>query len=304
MNRGSVTRSYPATGGPGYGERWSMGFEIGPARPGEWDQVVRWAAAEGWNPGRHDAEHFLMQDPAGFLLGRLDGKVVSAISVVNYSDDYAFLGFYLVRPDRRRQGYGIETWHAGMRHAGSRTVGLDGVPDQQDNYRREGFTSAYTTIRYRGKPNLEHKGEDTEGIVPVEAKDLDLLSALDAAGHPADRHAFAARWAGDPRHTTRARFRDGMLTGYGVLRPAQDGYRVGPLLATTPRDAAAILASLLREAGDATVSVDVPEPHHVARNLAELHGLVPASRTARMYTGPIRTLQQSLVYGVMSLELG
>ncbi|HET9171542.1 MAG TPA: GNAT family N-acetyltransferase [Actinospica sp.] len=281
-----------------------MGFEISPARPGEWDQVVLWAAKEGWNPGRHDAEHFLMQDPRGFLLGRLDGKVVSAISVVSYSPDYAFLGFYLVRPDRRGQGLGIATWEAGMRHAGSRTVGLDGVPDQQDNYRKQGFHPAYTTVRYRGRPNLEHKGEDVEGVVPIGPEHLDLLAALDAAGHPADRHSFASRWAADPRHTTRARFRDGLLTGYGVLRPANEGLRIGPLLATTPRDAAAILAALLREAGDTTVSIDIPEPHHVARNLAELHGLVPASRTARMYTGPIRPLQQSLVYGVMSLELG
>jgi GNAT superfamily N-acetyltransferase len=281
-----------------------MGFEIGPARPGEWDQVVLWAAAEGWNPGRHDAEHFLLQDPAGCLLGRLHGKVVSAVSVINYSPDYAFLGFYLVRPDRRGKGYGYETWRAGLRHAGERTIGLDGVPDQQENYRKEGFSPAYTTIRYRGKPNLEHKGEDTEGIIPVQTKDLGLLSALDAVSHPADRHAFASRWAADPRHITRARLRDGLLTGYGVLRPAHDGYRIGPLLATTPRDASALLAALLSEAGDATVSIDVPEPHHVARSLAELHGLAPASRTARMYTGPVRTLQQSLIYGVMSLELG
>ena len=282
-----------------------MGFEISPARPGQWGQIVLWAAKEGWNPGRHDAEHFLAQDPDGFLLGRLDGKVVSAISVVNYSPDYAFLGFYLVRPDRRGQGYGIETWHAGMRHAGGRTVGLDGVPDQQGNYRREGFIPAYTTIRYRGKPNLEHKGEDIEGVAPVQAKDLDLLAALDAAGHPADRPSFATRWAADPRHTTKVRYRDGLLTGYGVLRTAHDGFRIGPLLATTPRDAAAILAALLREAGEtATVSLDIPAPHHVARNLAEMHGLAPASRTERMYNGPIRTLQQSLVYGVMSLELG
>ncbi|MBR7826889.1 GNAT family N-acetyltransferase [Actinospica sp. MGRD01-02] len=281
-----------------------MGFEIGPARPGEWDQVVLWAAKEGWNPGRHDSEHFLMQDPRGFLLGRLDGKVVSAISVVNYSPDYAFLGYYLVRPDRRGQGFGIATWKAGMQHAGSRTIGLDGVPDQQDNYRTQGFLPAYTTVRYRGRPNLEHKAEDVEGVVPVGPEHLDLLAALDAAGHPADRHPFASRWAADPRHVTRARFRDGLLTGYGVLRPANEGVRIGPLLATTPRDAAAVLASLLREAGDATVAIDIPEPHHVARNLAELHGLTPSSRTARMYTGPIRSLQQSLVYGVMSLELG
>ena len=302
-----------------------MSFEIGPARPDEWDLVVDWAAAEGWNPGRHDAEHFLAVDPEGFLLGREDGEVVSAISVVNYSADYAFLGFYLVRPDRRGQGLGIATWKAGMAHAGGRTVGLDGVPDQQDNYRSSGFLPAYTTIRHSGVPALAPTpggpvlggaayrspashgtipAADTAGIVPLAGVDLTLLAELDAACHAADRSGFATAWASDPRHVARARFRDDLLTGYGVLRPAQDGFRIGPLLATTPRDAAALLAALLAEAGGAKVSIDIPEPHQLARAMAQQHGLVPSSSTARMYTGPIRTLQQSLVYGVMSLELG
>jgi GNAT superfamily N-acetyltransferase len=299
-----------------------MGFEIGPARPDEWDAVVRWAAAEGWNPGRHDAEHFLAVDPAGFLLGREDGEAVSAISVVNYAADYAFLGFYLVREDRRGQGLGIATWKAGMAHAGGRTVGLDGVPDQQDNYRRSGFVPAYTTVRHSGVPAPASDGPapgaaDGAGIVPLDGVDLSLLAELDAVCHPADRFGFATGWAADPRHVARARFREGLLTGYGVLRPAQDGYRIGPLLATTPRDAEALLAALLAEAaqlggganGDAAaggvkVSIDIPEPHHLARSMAEQHGLTPSSSTARMYTGPIRTLQQSLVYGVTSLELG
>ncbi|HEX4787384.1 MAG TPA: GNAT family N-acetyltransferase [Actinospica sp.] len=287
-----------------------MSFEIGPARPGDWDLVVRWAAAEGWNPGRHDAEHFLAVDPAGFLLGREDGEVVSAISVVNYAADYAFLGFYLVRGDRRGQGLGIATWKAGMEHAGGRTVGLDGVPDQQDNYRSSGFASAYATVRHSGVPSVPGPGGPVPGahdagIVPLaELGDLSLLAELDAACHPADRFAFATGWAGDPRHVARARFRDGLLTGYGVLRPAEDGCRIGPLLATTPRDAEALLAALLAEARGAKVSIDVPEPHQLAGAMAEQHGLMPSSSTARMYTGPIRPLQQSLVYGVMSLELG
>ena len=288
-----------------------MGFEIGPAGPGEWDRVVRWAAAEGWNPGRHDAEHFLAVDPAGFLLGREDGEVVSAISVANYAADYAFLGFYLVREDRRGHGLGIATWRAGLAHAGRRTVGLDGVPDQQGNYRRSGFAPAYTTVRHSGVPAPSApasggpaSGADSAGIVPLAGVDLSLLAELDAACHPADRFGFATGWAGDPRHLARARFREGLLTGYGVLRPAEDGFRVGPLLATTPRDAEALLAALLAEAGGARVSIDVPEPHRLAGAMAERAGLVPVSSTARMYTGPVRTLQQSLVYGVMSLELG
>jgi hypothetical protein len=282
-----------------------MSFEISPARPGEWDPVVRWAAAEGWNPGLHDAEHFLTQDPGGFLLGREDGEAVSAISVVNYSPGYAFLGFYLVRPDRRGRGLGLATWNAGLAHAAGRTVGLDGVPGQQGNYRRSGFLPAYTTVRHAGVPDRAAlEGARCEGVVPLDGVDPALLGGLDAACHPADRHAFAARWAADPRNLTRVVFREGALTGYGVLRPAEDGRRIGPLLATGPRDAEALLAALLAEAGPGRVSLDVPEPHRVARGMAERFGLLPSSTTARMYTGPIRTLQQSAVYGVTSLELG
>lgn len=34
------------------------------------------AAAEGWNPGIHDAECFFSADPGGFLIG-LDGPVIA-----------------------------------------------------------------------------------------------------------------------------------------------------------------------------------------------------------------------------------
>ena len=37
-----------------------------------------WAAAEGWNPGFHDAPSFLAADPDGFLLGELDGRPVGS----------------------------------------------------------------------------------------------------------------------------------------------------------------------------------------------------------------------------------
>ena len=42
----------------------------------EVDTLVGWAAAEGWNPGLHDAELFWATDPgtsAGFLASGLNG---------------------------------------------------------------------------------------------------------------------------------------------------------------------------------------------------------------------------------------
>lgn len=159
----------------------------------DWAVIGGWAAEEGWNPGLADARSFFAQDPDGFFIGRVDGEPVSAISVVNYGDDYAFLGFYLVRPDLRGRGYGIATWKAGLAHAGGRTVGLDGVPAQQDNYRKSGFELSHTTVRYAGVPQAPRPapGDPLPGtVIPVaDAGGLKSIALYDSACYPAERPA-------------------------------------------------------------------------------------------------------------------
>lgn len=102
-------------------------LSVSPATERDWELVRSWAAEEGWNPGLADARAFFAQDPGGFFLGRVAGEPVSAISVVTYDEAYAFLGFYLVRPELRGLGHGLATWRAALTHAGDRSVGLDGV---------------------------------------------------------------------------------------------------------------------------------------------------------------------------------
>src|SRR6266852_2642626 len=79
-------------------------FHIRPMRPDEVALAVDWAAAEGWNPGLADAACFAAVDPGGFLIGEFLGEPAATISVVNYDDTFAFLGFYIhaARPARAR----------------------------------------------------------------------------------------------------------------------------------------------------------------------------------------------------------
>ncbi|MFF9012791.1 GNAT family N-acetyltransferase [Streptomyces sp. NPDC014870] len=274
----------------------------------DWAVVRRWCVDEGWNPGVSDADAFFAQDPGGFFLGRVDGEPVSAISVVNYSDRYAFLGFYLVRPDLRGLGHGLATWRAGLAHAGDRSVGLDGVPDQQDNYRRSGFSAVHRTARYVGEPSTpDFPGAPDPHIVPALDVDPEALAAYDSACHHADRPRFLTAWLATPGHRALARVVDGRLTGYGVVRPAEDGARVGPLFADTPSDAAALLDALAAEAralGSARIAVDMPEANPAAARLALDRGLEPSFETARMYTGPVRPIPRERVFGITTLELG
>src|SRR5690242_9770156 len=117
-------------------------------RPDEIALAADWAAAEGWNPGLADAACFATVDAGGFLIAELDGAPAATISCVNYDDKFAFLGFYIVRPDLRGHGYGLSIWKAAVAHAGHRVIGLDGVVAQQDNYRKSGFQLGYANIRY------------------------------------------------------------------------------------------------------------------------------------------------------------
>src|SRR5436309_6749265 len=146
-------------------------LQIRAMRPDEIGIALDWAAAEGWNPGLHDAACFALVDPEGFFIGEIDGVPAATISCVAYDERFAFLGFYIVRPDLRGRGYGLRIWQAAMAHAGSRTVGLDGVVAQQENYRKSGFALAY--------PNIRHGGVMTPVAVPAGIVPLAQLPLAD-----------------------------------------------------------------------------------------------------------------------------
>jgi hypothetical protein len=248
-----------------------------------------------------DGPAFFAQDPEGFFLGRIDGEPVSAISVVNYSDGYAFLGCYLVRPDLRGRGHGLTTWKSALAHAGTRTIGLDGVVAQQDNYRRSGFELAHRTVRFTGVASVTDVPADVHILRPGDHADV---TAYDGACCPADRPRFLAHWLTGPGHYAVVRRARDRVTGYGVLRPAQDSLRIGPLFADTPEDAQAVFAALAAEAAGREVALDVPGTNVAGIALAERAGLRPSFETARMYTGPVRPHARERVFGVTTLELG
>ncbi|MEK9971734.1 MAG: GNAT family N-acetyltransferase, partial [Ferrovibrio sp.] len=129
----------------------SAGFTIQVMSRAQLDTAVDWAANEGWNPGLNDAGIFHAADPQGFLVGLQDGEPVACISVVRYGHRYGFLGFYIAAPGWRGKGRGFAVWEAGLQHLNERTVGLDGVVAQQDNYRKSGFVLAHRNIRYGGE---------------------------------------------------------------------------------------------------------------------------------------------------------
>ena len=276
-------------------------FAIRAMRPDEIALAADWAAAEGWNPGLNDAACFATVDAASFLIGELDGRAAATISCVDYDEHFAFLGFYIVRPDLRGRGYGLRIWNAAIAHAGARTIGLDGVMAQQENYRKSGFKLAYTNVRYGGTVVAV---VPPAGLVALADVPLAQVEADDATVFPAPRPAFLFAWIGARGHVGRAFLRDGRLAAWGVIRPCRTGYKIGPLVADARAAAEAVFAALVAAVGGGEVFLDVPSVNREAVALAQSHGLAPVFETARMYTGPIRPLRLERVFGVTTFELG
>jgi GNAT superfamily N-acetyltransferase len=270
-------------------------------RPEEIALAADWAAAEGWNPGLADAACFATVDPEGFLIGELDGAPAATISCVNYGERFAFLGFYIVRPELRGRGYGLRIWNAAIAHAPARTIGLDGVVAQQGNYRKSGFQLAYANIRYGG--TVAPAMAPPAGIVPLAEVPFETVAADDATVFPAPRAPFLRAWISARGHIGRALVRDGRLAAWGVTRPCRSGRRIGPLVADHRAAAEAVFAALVA-AGPGEVFLDVPSVNRDAVALAHDHGLAPVFETARMYTGAIRPVRLERVFGVTTFELG
>ncbi|WP_164657956.1 GNAT family N-acetyltransferase [Tropicibacter sp. Alg240-R139] len=286
----------------------SADYAIRPLTPEEVRTAVDWAANEGWNPGLSDRPCFLSVDAEGFWGGFLKGELIATISIVNYDELFAFLGFYIVHPDFRGRGYGLRLWQAAIGHAGDRLIGLDGVQEERENYAKSGFRLAYRNIRFGG-PIQRALHALPDG---VEATELDVLSTeaeqFDRAVFPAPRADFLNHWLNAKGHVARSLHQNGDLHGYGVIRPCRSGYKIGPLLAKSPdvarKIAGALLGAVPAADRDQDVFLDVPEPNGAAAAIAGGMGLKPVFETARMYTGPAPEIAVDRIFGVTTFELG
>ncbi|MEM8957732.1 MAG: GNAT family N-acetyltransferase [Pseudomonadota bacterium] len=263
----------------------------------ELELVLDWAAAEGWNPGLADAAAFHAADPEGFLLKTVNGQPAAAISVVNHSPDFAFLGLYIAAPEFRGQGHGWDVWQAGLARAGNRTIGLDGVPAQQANYARSGFAPSGRTIRYSGRM----PSEAPEKLRGLSERDLPTLLRQDARTHGVSRARFLEPWLRGTECRRTAVVEEADHLAFATVRRCRAGLKIGPLVAKTDDAARALLGGL----SDGTdVLVDVPETSTQLVDLLEQAGFSPVFETARMYLGPPPPSVPPRLHAVATLELG
>ena len=267
------------------------------------DIAVDWAAAEGWNPGLYDAECFYTADPEGFLVGQLNDEPIATISIVKYGDSFGFLGFYIVKPAYRGQGYGIPIWDAGLQRLAGRNIGLDGVVAQQGNYEKSGFKIAYRNIRYEGAGG--GRPPEYANIVDLSRVPFDVVAAYDRPFFPDSRCQFLKAWLDQPGSVALGIVQDEKLLGYGMVRACRLGHKIGPLFADDFELAESLFLALRSNvAPGRPIYLDTPEVNKNAVRLAEKHNMKLVFETARMYKGVFPDLPFDRLFGVTTFELG
>ncbi len=270
---------------------------------GELDFAIELAAAEGWNPGMFDADCFYAADPNGFFIGLLNDEPVGCVSAVSYGDDFGFLGFYIVRPEFRGKGYGYELWKAAINYLDGVNIGLDGVIEQQENYKKSGFKLTYKNIRYKKIGNC--KRPLTHNLVDISKIPFRMLRSYDNNFFPSDRTTFLQCWITQPQSISIGYIKNEELLGYGVMRLCRVGYKIGPLFADTAEIADEIFQSLVSNIGkEDPVFLDLPEVNKDAIALAKKYNMNEVFETARMYTKEEPNFPLQKMFGVTTFELG
>ena len=256
--------------------------------------ILDWAAEEGWNPGQDDAEAFYAADPYGFFVATKDDLPIAGISVVNHNAAFAFLGLYIVKPDERGQGIGYELWQHALRHAEGRTIGLDGVPEQQTNYTSSGFRFAGSTMRFSGDVLTTEPGK----LRIAHESDIPILVAEEANASGVRKEAYLSAWFTN----TGTRLTLIGDQGFCTVRRCRVGAKIGPLIATNAEECLSLMLAASAAMGPQII-IDVPQQSKVLADLCRELGLEAGFETTRMYRGS-RPSEVETINAVTSLELG
>ncbi len=264
---------------------------------------IEWAEAEGWNPGKHDWMVFDAADPGGMLTVERAGRPAGVISAARLSPGLGFIGFFVVPPEHRGNGYGSLLWRAALQRLAGRVIGLDGVEAQRENYARAGFVVAHRTLCHGGVAAVRPATWAAE-VRLAAPRDFPVLAAYDERCFGCWRPAFLRAWLTLPDSRALLYEKGGEVRGLGVARRCRQGVRIGPLFADNELVAEDLFGALSGLDPGAPLSIDVPEPNAAALALARRHRLEPVVEAARMYLGAPTPRPLGRIYGVTSCALG
>ncbi len=281
-------------------------------------KVTKWAREEGFAPGTDDVSIYRSTDNQGLWVGCINSEPIGCISGVRYNSFYGFIGLFLVVPEQRGRGYGVELWKRALDHLNDLPcIGLEAALERVNDYSSWGFAESSPTTRWKLEgngdiyPSLE-KSQDIHGgelhLLEGAAIPNAAVQAYDAKREPSPRPHFLGYWLNHASGKVLALVDSmGACHGFGRIRPCLlregKGWRIGPLLADTT-DLAELLLKRLIEQHPGTVLLDSPGLNNNVESLLVNLGFEKTTKTIRMYKGKQPPISMNNVYALACLELG
>ena len=281
------------------------GLELDLMTDVELDTLRDWAVAEGWNPGISDMAIARKYDPEAFIALRRGDELLGGGSILSYESACGFMGLFIMREDLRQQGLGNLLWqHRRNRLQGrlkeGAPIGMDGVLHMVPYYGRGGFAYLYEDVRFQGTAS----GAKSPHCAPMSEADFDELMALDITCFPGDRSRFLKPWLSAPGVKTAVLKSSEGLQAFGALRPAEEGYKFGPVLAYSATAAEEVISHLMSAVSGEQIQLDIPEINAAAMKIASSFDLTDVFRCAKMILGKQPELRTDRVFGLTSFEFG
>lgn len=267
--------------------------------------LVDWYADAGHNPGLHDAECFFQTDPHGFLVAvpERESAAIGGIAAISYGNNFGVIGLLAVRPLIDPTVVETVLRQAALERLGMRDL-LSHVPvSRSDSPPSAGFVATHHLIHCEGLGG----GEVPVGAAALGPTSFDEILRYDTGLFPSPRPRFLASWLRqDDAKAFGIRRAGQKLAGYGVIRRARHGYRIGPLFADDESGAESIFRALAAQAPRQPLFLDVPDAtaNPAADALARRHNLTVISKSHVMVRGTPPTVPMKKVYGITTPELG
>jgi GNAT superfamily N-acetyltransferase len=280
----------------------------------ELEMVMGWAKDEGWNPGKYDYLAYYALDQNGFLILTLGDEIIGSLSILKYSQDFAFIGLFIVLPEYRNKGYGTMLWEEGLRRLSEVSmVGLYAVQQQVPRYERSEFSTHHENFRWEMEESRKESLSHLSGF--FEAREhYDELVAYDQGIWGASRDSFFSSFLEKPETYIFISFNDeNKVSGYGMIRPCISGYRIGPIYCDDIESAKQLTRLLQSQIPpNSNIIFDIPITNPFSEVFAEFFQLKPVEsvNTMAMFKGEkeideevLQTRYESC-YGLASLEIG
>jgi GNAT superfamily N-acetyltransferase len=279
--------------------------ELRASRPEDPAFIRSLVAEQGWNAGVHDVETFTAVDPGAWIVAEIDERPAGIVLATRWNDSHGWIGLYLVHPEYRGRGIGLELFRAALARLAPRSVGLDGDARQQANYRRSGFVDVHPNTRWHGPARLWRATAEIAEVVDADELPLEPLVELDARAVGTPRPQLIRAWLVQPEARHVAILRDGYVAGFATARPARHGWKIGPLYALDASGAAVLLAAVTRDLDpDDECWLDTPSPNAAATALMEGVGATGAPTSGRMIRGKGPVGDPPIMFGLLAHEVG